>query len=140
MPEPVQIDRDGAVAVIRMFRPEKHNAFNRELSGAVMGALEALAAHEDVNVVVLTGSGTAFSAGADMTEAVAAIDENGRSDGMAQTIERALRFPKPLIACVNGFAYGGGRRARRALRARSSRHRRNGARARTRSLRRCRAM
>jgi enoyl-CoA hydratase len=108
MPEPAQIDRDGVVAIIRMLRPEKHNAFNRELSGAVMGALEALAADEDVNVVVLTGSGTAFSAGADMTEAVAAIAENGRSDGMAQTIERALRFPKPLIACVNGFAYGGG--------------------------------
>ena len=39
MPEPVQIDRDDGVAIVRMLRSEKHNAFNRELSGAVMGAL-----------------------------------------------------------------------------------------------------
>ncbi len=108
MPEPVRIERDGGVALIRMLRPEKHNAFNRELSGAVMGALEALEADEEVKCAVLTGSGSAFSAGADMTEAVAAIDERGRNDGMAHAIERALRFPKPLLACVNGFAYGGG--------------------------------
>ena len=43
-----------------------------------------------------------------MNEAVAAIAENGRSDGMAAAVVRAARFPKPLLACVNGAAYGGG--------------------------------
>ena len=108
MPEPAGIERAGAVAIIRMLRPEKHNAFNRELSGAVMGALEALETDEEVNCVVLTGSGSAFSAGADMTEAVAQIADRGRSDGMGQCIARLARFPKPVIGCINGSAYGGG--------------------------------
>jgi enoyl-CoA hydratase/carnithine racemase len=43
-----------------------------------------------------------------MNEAVAAIDKNGRSDGMAAAILRAGRFPKPLLGCINGIAYGGG--------------------------------
>lgn len=102
------IDRDGGVAVLRMQRAEKHNAFNREMSVEVREAFDAFEADDDVRVVVLTGSGKAFSAGADMNEAVAAIDENGRNDGMAASIVRIARFTKPLLACVNGFAYGGG--------------------------------
>src|SRR5581483_10862213 len=51
---------------------------------------------------------TAFSAGADMTEAVAQIADRGRSDGMGQCIARLARFPKPVVGCINGSAYGGG--------------------------------
>lgn len=96
------------VGVIRMRRAEKHNAFNRELSAAVAAAFDELAADPDVHVAVLTGSGSAFSAGADMSEAVAAIDEYGRNDGMAATVVRVAAFEKPLLAAVNGVAYGGG--------------------------------
>ena len=53
------------------------------------------------HAVVRVGTGAAFSAGADMNEAVSAIDGSGRSDGMAATIARIARFPKPLVACVN---------------------------------------
>lgn len=108
MTNAVIVEREGHVALVRMNRPEKHNAFNRELSVAVIETLEALEADGDVHVVVATGAGKAFCAGADMTEAVAAIDEAGRSDGMGQAIARAARFRKPLLACVNGAAYGGG--------------------------------
>jgi len=91
-----------------MLRTDKHNAFNRALSAAVMTALDELEADDGTYAAVLAGSGGAFSAGADMNEAVAAMAENGRSDGMAATVVRAARFPKPLLACVNGAAYGGG--------------------------------
>ncbi|HEU5321101.1 MAG TPA: enoyl-CoA hydratase/isomerase family protein [Methylomirabilota bacterium] len=108
MSDLVVIGREGHVATVRMNRPDKHNAFNRELSLAVSETFDALEADGEVHAVVLTGAGAAFSAGADKTEAVAAIDRSGRSDGMGATIARVARFPKPLLACVNGFAYGGG--------------------------------
>jgi enoyl-CoA hydratase len=108
MSDLVSITRDGHAAVIRMLRADKHNAFNRALSAAVMAALDELETDDSTHAAVLVGSGGAFCAGADMSEAVAAIAENGRNDGMAATVVRAARFPKPLLACVNGAAYGGG--------------------------------
>lgn len=108
MSQLVEVERSGGVAVVRMLRLEKHNAFNRDLSRAVTETFDALEADDDVVCVILTGAGAAFSAGADMSEAVAAIDGNGRSEGMGATIARVARFPKPLIAAVNGICYGGG--------------------------------
>ncbi len=99
--------RDG-IALLRMNRPEKRNAFNRELSLAVAGLMEELEANDDVHVVVLTGSGQAFSAGADMTEALASVESGGRGDGMAQAVVRVAAFRKPIIAAVNGYAFGVG--------------------------------
>jgi enoyl-CoA hydratase/carnithine racemase len=96
------------VGVIRMMRTEKHNAFNRELDGAVSAALGEFDADPGVHCAVLTGSGAAFSAGADMTEAVAAIEGKGRTEGMAQTYAALASFRKPIIAAVNGICYGGG--------------------------------
>lgn len=99
--------RDG-VAFLRMNRTEKRNAFNRELSLAVASQMDELEANDDVRVVVLTGAGEAFSAGADMTEALASVEGGGRGDGMAQAVVRVATFPKPIIAAVNGYAFGGG--------------------------------
>ncbi|MEX2246394.1 MAG: enoyl-CoA hydratase/isomerase family protein [Dehalococcoidia bacterium] len=104
----ISIERDGGVALVRMLRTDKHNAFNRELSQAFIETMDALEADDDVRCVVLTGSGAAFCAGADMNEAVTGIDDRGRSDGMATAILREARFPKPLVGCIDGFAYGGG--------------------------------
>jgi enoyl-CoA hydratase/carnithine racemase len=103
-----EVTHEGHVALLRLTRPDKHNAFNQEMSQAVTEAFDALEADDDVRCVVITGTGAAFSAGADFNEAVAAIDERGRSDGMGAAVVRIARFRKPLVACVNGFAYGGG--------------------------------
>jgi enoyl-CoA hydratase len=108
MSELLRVERGEGVALVRMQRVDKHNAFNRELSTAVTAAFDALERDDDVVCVVLTGTGKAFSAGADMSEAVAAIDGTGRSEGMGAAIARVARFPKPLIAAVNGICYGGG--------------------------------
>ncbi len=93
---------------MRFLRTEKHNAFNQEMSAAVAAALDEVEADDEVHCAILVGSGSAFSAGADMNEAVTGIDTSGRSDGMATTIMRVARFTKPLLGCINGAAYGGG--------------------------------
>jgi enoyl-CoA hydratase/carnithine racemase len=98
----------GHIGIVRMLRTDKHNAFNRELDAAVGAALGEMDADPDVHVAILTGSGTAFSAGADMNEAVAAIEGKGRTEGMAATYAAVASFRKPLIAAVNGICYGGG--------------------------------
>ncbi len=99
--------RDG-VAFLRMNRPEKRNAFNRELSLAVSELMAELEPDDDVRVAVLTGTGDSFSAGADMSEALASVGGADRGIQMAQAVVRVARFSKPIIAAVNGYAFGGG--------------------------------
>jgi enoyl-CoA hydratase len=99
--------RDG-VAFLRMNRPEKHNAFHHELSLALAAQIDELEDEDGIGAAVLTGSGQAFSAGADMTEALASVESGGRGDGMAQAVVRVMGFSKPIIAAVNGYAFGGG--------------------------------
>jgi enoyl-CoA hydratase len=110
MPESsiISVACDGHVGLVRMLRTGKHNAFNRELDAAVGAALGELDADPGIHVAVLTGSGAAFSAGADMNEAVAAIDGQRRADSMLATYAAAANFRKPLIASINGICYGGG--------------------------------
>jgi enoyl-CoA hydratase/carnithine racemase len=105
----VLCERQGPVAVLRLNRPDKHNAINRRLSSALVAHLDALAVDDGVRAVVITGAGEkAFCAGADMAEALRASRGEGRGDGTVDVIMRLVRFPKPVIAAVNGFAYGGG--------------------------------
>ncbi|MEX1253720.1 MAG: enoyl-CoA hydratase/isomerase family protein [Dehalococcoidia bacterium] len=99
--------REG-VEFVRLNRPEKRNAFNRELSLGVVALFDELEADDNVRVVVLTGVDGAFSAGADMTEALAGVESGSRGDQAAQAIGRVARFAKPLIGAVNGYAFGGG--------------------------------
>ncbi len=95
------------IATVRLNRPEKHNAINGRMSAELIQCLDALEEDDDVRVLVLTGAGEkAFCAGADMSEAVAASAE--RRDAAAQAAYRLARVRKPIIAAVNGYAYGGG--------------------------------
>ena len=97
-----------AVVVLRSKRPEKRNDFNRELALALAGACEELQQDDQVRVVVLTGVGEAFSAGADMTEALASFEGGRDGQGMAPAVVGVAGFTKPIIAAVNGYAFGGG--------------------------------
>jgi enoyl-CoA hydratase len=108
--EALTLDRDGALATIRLNRPDKHNAINSVMSREMIEILDALEADDDVRVIILTGAGDkAFCAGADMGEAVKArSDGRDGKDFAAQAAIRLARVRKPLIAAVNGYAYGGG--------------------------------
>ena len=114
MTEPVLVRRDGSVATVAMNRPEKLNAFTDDLRDAMLAALPQALADESVRVVVVTGAGRAFCAGADIGymqgllekkdwKAAEALVEAGRA--MVTAIREA---PKPVIASVNGAAAGGG--------------------------------
>lgn len=111
MSELVTVDRpvDG-VAVVTLRRSEKKNALSIALREAVADALDAFADDETVRAVVLTGEGTVFSAGFDLTEFQETDPEFQRrlwasSDRFHSTV---LRFPLPLVAAVNGHALAGG--------------------------------
>ena len=101
------------VAVLTLDRPDRHNVFDEALLGELTAALEALAAETSLRVLVLTGAGRSFSAGADLgwMARAATLDEAGNLADAAR-LERLLRtldvFPRPTIVRVNGAAIGGG--------------------------------
>ncbi len=106
----VEIERDGVLATLRLNRPERRNAVNRALIEDVMAALDALEADPAVRAIVLTGAGRAFCAGADLAER-ATLDERAvvaHRKRVVALFDRVARCEVPLVAAVNGPAYGGG--------------------------------
>ena len=113
MAETLQVRRTGAVARLRMNRPEVHNAFDDGLIATLTAELLRLAADPDVRVVVLEAEGASFSAGADLNwmRGMAKMSEaENRTDALAlAALMRTLdELPKPTIARVQGAAFGGG--------------------------------
>jgi enoyl-CoA hydratase/carnithine racemase len=97
------------VALIRLNRPDKRNAINARMSAELIECLDALEADDGVRAIVLTGAGEkSFCAGADMGESVQRMAAGERGDAAAQAAVRLARVRKPVIAAVNGYAYGGG--------------------------------
>lgn len=100
---------------ILLERPAKRNALSRLMLLQVKQAFEDLHQQRNVRAVVLTGAGDAFSAGADIAELQATYGtddalEQWHRDSMQyrELLEYMLRFPKPIIAAVNGPAVGAG--------------------------------
>jgi enoyl-CoA hydratase len=101
--------RDGGALWLTFNRPEVLNAFSGELSVALAERLEDAATNDDVRVVVLTGAGAVFSAGADISGEDAHERFDVRAMDIANRIIRAVvGCPKPVVAAVNGVAAGVG--------------------------------
>jgi enoyl-CoA hydratase len=107
----VDVERDGGVATVVLNRPRALNAFNSEQLEQVLAALRDLRADDSVRCVVLTGAGDkAFAAGADIKEMVDLSAEAGLAFGrLGHAVTAAAEaLPQPVIAAVNGYAFGGG--------------------------------
>lgn len=101
------------VATLMLNRPEKHNTFNAELIASLHDALTQLEADSRVRVVVITGAGVSFCAGADlehMQRVSSAGDEENFKDALsiARCMRKLEELNKPVLARVNGPAFGGG--------------------------------
>ncbi len=109
--ENILFEKKGAIAYVTVNRPKVLNALNMATMEELRGAFHELKNDASVRVVILTGAGEkAFIAGADISElakndAVAAKEYTHRGQSVLNLIEN---LGKPVIACINGFALGGG--------------------------------
>ena len=100
-----------SIAFITLNRPEKFNAFNREMAFALQESLDECEKNMAVRCVYITGAGRAFSAGQDLAEVV---DPNGPgmqailAEHYNPIIKKIRKLNKPVIAAVNGVAAGAG--------------------------------
>src|SRR2546421_11704642 len=106
----LEVERDGTVLRVTLARPERRNAFDAALIAALH---DAFADVGDARVVVLTGAGTSFWAGADVEWQRASIDlsvgENVEDAlGLYRMLAAVDRCPAPVVAGVPGHALGGG--------------------------------
>ena len=113
MTDLVRYHHAGSTATLTMDRPEKRNALSADLVAALKGRLAEAAENPDVRVVVLTGSGKAFSAGADLAalealQEATPMENRADSEALAALFRQIYHFSKPVIAKVNGHAIGGG--------------------------------
>jgi enoyl-CoA hydratase/carnithine racemase len=100
---------EGAVRTLTLNRPERLNAFDQAMCAALTDALRAAEDDDSVRVIVLTGSGRAFSAGTDLVELAGSGDFRGDSTDPArfeQLIDALVQLPKPLVCAVNGLGVG----------------------------------
>ena len=106
----VELERRGNVGLITINRPEVLNALNMQVLRDLDEVLDQVEATEDIHVLVITGAGRAFVAGADISEMAlfSASDAKTFSRRGNNVLLRLTRFPRPSIAAVNGYALGGG--------------------------------
>ena len=106
----VEVTKQGNVGIVTMNRPEALNALSSAVFADLTAALDQVEQDDDVYVVIITGAGRAFVAGADIGEMANMNVEEGLafSELGNSLLMRVDMFPKPTIAAVNGFALGGG--------------------------------
>jgi trans-feruloyl-CoA hydratase/vanillin synthase len=112
--DPVAFDVENGIAWVRFNRPDKRNSMNPALNRRMMEVLDRLEFRDDVGVLVLSGDGSAWSAGMDLKEYFRETEAKGlgavrKAQSESYGWWRRLRwYQKPTIAMVNGWCFGGG--------------------------------
>jgi enoyl-CoA hydratase len=106
----VLFEQRGAIALVTMNRPKALNALNNDTLGELNKVLDTIAGERGIKGVIITGSGKAFVAGADISQMADYNPQQARSYMKAaqETFNRIEQMEKPFIAAVNGYALGGG--------------------------------
>ena len=111
----VLVEFQDDIAWVILNRPEKRNAMSPALNREMLDVLDALEVDDRCSVLVLTGAGESFSAGMDLKEYFREVDKTTpievmrvRRAAMTWQWRRLMYFPKPTIAMVNGWCFGGG--------------------------------
>lgn len=110
----VLVEIDGAVGTLTLNRPEKLNALVGSMRDQIAAGLAALGENEAVRVVIVTGAGRAFCAGADVSYLARMIEEDAIDEARllveagARVAHTITEMPKPVIAAINGAAAGAG--------------------------------
>jgi methylglutaconyl-CoA hydratase len=102
----VRAERDGPVVTLTLDRPDRRNAFDPNLLASLAEAFGDLSSDDSVRVVVLTGAGSAFSAGADLdwmraSRTLSRADNRAEAAAMADAFGAVDRCPKALVACAD---------------------------------------
>lgn len=119
MSEDFLFAKDGPITTITFNRPERRNCMNRQVMSELEDLLREVRNDRDTRVLIMTGSGAAFSAGADMSAAKGISDPKERARAFAthnsgvarmvgRTFDHVTRLDCMTIAAVNGYAVGGG--------------------------------
>ena len=113
MSAPLEVAREGGVLTITLNRPDKRNALSSALVEALHGALDSADLDAEVRVVVLTGAGKDFCAGADLEELLASADAPAEANEasalrLGSLFTRMRSLPTPVVAVVRGRALAGG--------------------------------
>jgi enoyl-CoA hydratase len=107
----LRVELRDRVAVLTLDRPQRLNAVGSETVDRLTRALDGIRDNDDVRALIVTGAGRAFSAGADLGE-IESFTSPGQFRAFVGRLTEAFAlledFPKPSIAAVHGFAFGGG--------------------------------
>jgi len=114
--ETIRYDVEDGILTITLHRPEKLNAFTRDMLSELLDAFDRADADDGVRCIIMTGAGRAFCAGADLSSGGSTFDADGREDrasglhpdGGGQLTLRIFELSKPIIAAINGPAVGVG--------------------------------
>jgi enoyl-CoA hydratase len=103
-------EKEAGIATIKLNRPEVLNAMNKQLWLDFQEALEDVKNDPGIKVLILTGEGRAFSTGADLKDSKDRTIEQYRDYlvELQETSRKIIRFEKPTIAAINGYALGSG--------------------------------
>jgi len=111
----IQLRKDAPSGSIIINRPNRRNALSREIIDSIRQALEDFYQESNVRAIILTGAGNTFCSGTDLEEVRDSAQENNAMEiwqedasRFQDLIEYMLRYPKPIIAAVNGWVVGSG--------------------------------